>query len=187
MSYNFFADKEDKLQIIDFIFRETDLRIFDHSSPSGEDIREYFKVEEIADKFELHYGGRFAACFQLWSPNHGSRPLFRKINLDPKKCKGHTFRYSTDGWGLIQLYFGGVESNGLNQSHIGHFNRKEAAKNESITHFNGRVNDWNWTEIEKTSRKLKNHIHNSLAIRKIGSVGVLLAAERLVNHEIQLI
>jgi len=26
-----------------------------------------------------------------------------RIDLNPKKCKGHTFRYRTDGWGVIQF------------------------------------------------------------------------------------
>lgn len=182
MTYDFFANKTDKLEILDFIFKETDLKIYDLGSPYGLEICEYNSVNDIDSKFDLDNGDKFAMTFQLWTPRHKGKPVFRKINLDPKHCNGHTFRYSTDGWGLIQLYFGGLKNNELNQSHIGHFTEREALKNENITTFNGRVNSWDWTEIQSTSRMLKNYIHNKLSIRKIGSLGVLKGADLLEKN-----
>jgi hypothetical protein len=132
MTYDFFANKTDKLEILDFIFKETDLKIYDLGSPYGLEICEYKSVNDIDSKFDLDNGDKFAMNFQLWTPRHKGKPVFRKINLDPKHCNGHTFRYSTDGWGLIQLYFGGLKNNELNQSHIGHFTEKEALKNEIL-------------------------------------------------------
>ena len=186
MTYNFFADKADKLVILDFIFKETDLHIYDFGSPYGQEICEYKNIDEIDSKFDLSNGDKFAVSFQLWAPRHKGKPLFRKVNLDPKHCDGYTFRYSTDGWGLIQLYFGGLKNNALNQSHIGHFNEMGALKNESTSSFNGKVNDWNWAEIQATARKLKYQIHNKLAIRKIGSLGVLSGADNLEKKGIKL-
>jgi hypothetical protein len=142
MTYNFFADKTDKLIILDYIFSETDLRVFDLYSAIGEEICTYKSAEEIATKFDLENGDKFAVTFQLWAPRHRGKPAFRKIELDPKRCKGHTFRYSTDGWGMIQLYFGGMKNNLLHQSHIGHFNEKGAAKKEGTNNFNGNVRQW---------------------------------------------
>jgi hypothetical protein len=184
MTYDFFADKADKLKILDYIFNETDLQVYDLGSPYGQEICEYKSIEEISSKFDLDNGDKFAVTFQLWSPRHKGKPLFRKIDLDPKRCNGHTFRYSTDGWGLIQLYFGGLKNNELNQSHFGHFNESGALKNESSTALNGKVNDWDWSEIQATSRKLKYQIHNKLATRKIGSFGVLAGADILEKQGI---
>ena len=166
MTYNFFADKTDKLEILDFIFKETDLQVYDLGSLYGQEICEYKTVEEILSKFDLDNGDKFANTLQLWTPRHKGKPIFRKVDLDPKRCKGNTFRYSTEGWGLIQLYFGGLKNSELNQSHIGHFNEVGALRNESATIFNGKVSDWDWTEIQSTSRKLKYQIHNKLATRK---------------------
>ena len=113
MTYDFFADKADKLEILDFIFEETDLEVYDLSSPYGQEICQYRTVDEISSKFDLDDGDKFAVTFQLWAPRHKGNPLFRKIGLDPRHCNGHTFRYSTDGWGLIQLYFGGLKTMNL--------------------------------------------------------------------------
>jgi hypothetical protein len=186
MTYDFFADKADKLEILDFIFKDTDLHVYDLSSAYGQEICQYKTVDEVLSKFDLDNGDKFAVTFKLWTPRHKGKPLFRKIDLDPKRCNGHTFRYSTEGWGLIQLYFGGLKNNELNQSHIGHFNEKGALKWEENNKVNGLVSLWDWTEIQATSRKLKYQIHNKLATRKIGSFGVLSGADKLEKQGIKL-
>ncbi|MNK52713.1 hypothetical protein D3C87_716550 [compost metagenome] len=184
MNYNFFADKTDKLEILEFIFKETDLYVYDLGSSYGQEICQYKTVDEISSKFDLDNGDKFAVTFQLWAPRHKGKPIFRKVDLDPKHCKGHTFRYSTEGWGLIQLYFGGIKNNELSQSHIGHFNEKGALKWEETNKVNGLVSLWDWTEILATSRKLKYQIHNKLTTRKIGSFGVLTGADKLEKQGI---
>jgi hypothetical protein len=186
MTYDFFANKSDKIKLLDFIFEETDLKVFDLASPYGQEISEYKSTDEITSKFDLENGGQSCATFQLWTQRFGGDILFRKVDLNPKYSDGHTFRYSTDGWGLIQLYFGGQQDNVLFHSHIGHFNEKGASRRESTNHFNGKVDKWNWKEIEQTSRKLKNQIHNKIAIRKIGSYEVLPGADKLSTDGIKL-
>jgi hypothetical protein len=186
MTYGFFADKEDKLEVLDFIFTETDLRVYDKDSPYGLQICEYKAVDEISSKFDLVSGDKFALAFQLWSPRHEGEPRFRKVDLDPKRCNGHTFRYSTDGWGMIQLYFGGLKGNQLNLSHLGHFNEKGALKWEATNKINGPVSLWNWTEIQVTSRRIRHYIHGNMAVRKIGSLGVLHGADELEKQGVTL-
>ena len=181
MTYDFFADKADKIEILEFIFKDTDLQVYDLGSQYGQEIRQYKTSNEIYTKFDLEID-EFGTTFQLWTPRHKGKPIFRKVDLDPKRCNGHTFRYATEGWGLIQLYFGGLKNNELKHSHIGHFNEKGALKWEE----NGLVSSWDWTEIQATSRKLKYQIHNKLATRKIGSFGVLSGADKLETQGIKL-
>jgi hypothetical protein len=143
-------------------------------------------VDEIISKFDLTHGGQFAVPFQLWTERHKGELLFRRIDLDPKRSDGHTFRYATAGWGLIQLYFGGLENNELNQSHIGHFNEKGAVAKAASGGFNGKVNSWDWGEIQKSSRKIKYHLHSKLAVRKMGSAGVLAGAMKMEQQGVLL-
>lgn len=186
MTYDFYADKTDKLSVLDFIFNQTDLQVFDLTSPYGQEIFQFKSSEEIATKFDLVNGGKFGVTFQLWTPRHKGKPVFRKVDLDPKHCNGHTFRYSTDGWGMIQLYFGGIKNNILSQSHIGHFSEAGAAKWEGTNKFNGSVNDWDWKEVQATSKKLKRYIHSQLAEKRLGSIDVLLGASKLQGQGIEL-
>lgn len=185
MTYNFFADEADKIEILNFIFNETDLQIFDLGSDYGQKINRYENIDTITSKFNLTE--EISITFELWSPRFKAAPNFRRVELNPKYCKGHTFRYATEGWGMIQLYFGGLKQtrfDGLLQtrlykSHIGHFNQNGASKWEGINIDNGKVNQWDWKEIEKTSSQLKYHLHNKLAVKKLGSFGILKGAENL--------
>jgi hypothetical protein len=186
MNYNFFAVKDDKLDILDYIFNETDLHIYDLSSKFGQEINEYKSVSEIVSSFDLDNGSEFAVTFQLWTQRHKGSPIFRKIILNPQNAQGYTFRYSSDGWGLIQLYFGGFRNNELNHSHIGHFDERGALLNEVSNPFNGKVNSWDWNEIQATSRKLKYYIHNRLSVRKIGSFGVLKGVDLIEKQDFKL-
>ena len=181
MTYDFFANKSDKINLLDFIFRETDLKIYDLASSYGQEISEYKTTDEIAKKFDLENARQLSPTFQLWTPRFGGNIFFRKIDLNPEYCNGHIFRYSADGWGLIQLYFGGHKDNILFHSHIGHFNEKGALKSQDTNKSIDNVDKWNWKIIEQTSRQLKNQIHNKLAAKKIGRYGVLPGADILSN------
>jgi len=193
MTYDFFADESDKIEVLNYIFRETDLQVFDHYSALGQQVTEYKTTEQIVSKFDLRNGDKFSVTFNLWTPRLKGDLIFRKVNLDPKRCNGHTFRYSTDGWGLIQLYFGGIKNHAfhnapkssvLNVSHIGHQSQKRAMAWEGVTQGNGQVSKWDWKEVEKTGRALKYHIHTHLAKRKIGSVDILHGADKLEEQGI---
>lgn len=186
MNYNFYAGENDKLEIIEFIFNETDLKIYDFYSPYGEKICKYSSAKEMAEKFDFISGGKFALTFSLWSPRHKGKPIFRRIELNPKYCNGHTFRYSTDGLGMIHLYFGGIKNKYLALSNIVHISERRARIYESPIFFKSKVDKWNWKEINKTSRKIKYRIHKKMAVDKIGSIGVLKQANELRNNEITL-
>ena len=79
MTYNFYADQTDKLSLLEFIFNQTDLQVFDLASPYGKEICEYKSSEEISVKFDLVNGDKFAITFQLWTPRHKGKPVFRKV------------------------------------------------------------------------------------------------------------
>lgn len=156
MNFNFYADKKDKEQLLHFIFNDTDLHIYELSSAPGTEVQLYKNVEAIADKMETIPG---PAYFQLWSPSFLGNITFRKIDLDPRRCNGHTFRYVTDGLGLIQLYLGKEKDAVLQKSHIGHFSEKGAIRNENFAAT--KAAQWNWKEIECVSRLLKYTIQKS--------------------------
>lgn len=47
MNYNFYADKKDEGEVFDFIFSETDLKIYDLSSTYDREICDYKSTSEI--------------------------------------------------------------------------------------------------------------------------------------------
>jgi hypothetical protein len=186
MTYDFFADAEDKIALLDYIFKETDLQVFDLASALGADIKEYNTVADITSCFDLKNNTPNGVHFQLWSPQFGGQIEFQRVNLNPDSRNGHTFRYNTRGWGLIQLYLQGINGNRLMASHIGHFNRAGALKWEAIHQDIGSVDSWDWKAIQKTSSHLKYLLHKRLSVKTIGSRGVLAGAEKLEKNGIKL-
>ena len=186
MNYDFFASASDKKSILDFIFKETNLRVFELYSEYGQEITEYKNTQKIISTFKLDTENHLPTTFNLWSDDFRGEILFRRIELDPKSCDGHTFRFATNGWGLIQLYLEELKTDTLKYSHLGHFNQKGALGREGINNFMGKADLWNWKIIEQASRKLKYYIHNKLAVRKVGGFGILPGADILEKTGIKL-
>ena len=187
MNFDFFADEPDKLTLLELIFNETALKIFELSSPFGQLVQEYKNVSDVISKFDLKNENAGPIHFQLWSPDFKAEPLFRRVELNPKYCQGHTFRYVTDGWGLIQLYLGGIKNNQLKHSHIGHFEQKSALIWEVSNHDKGKVDDWDWAEIQKASRKLKSLLNTRLVINKVNTFSICKGAHLLQQQGTELV
>jgi hypothetical protein len=184
MNYDFFANKEDKIEVIEFILKNTDLRIFDSYSEPESEIMEYKTIEDFNSKLNIE--NEIDLHFQLWNKSFGRDIEFERIELNPKYCNGKKYRFASRGFGLIQLYFGKLEKNVLSKSHIGHFNEKGAKKLENIRNRNEKTKDWNWIEISKNSRKLQYEISQKLAVKKVNSYGILKGAESLQNKKVTL-
>lgn len=184
MNYDFFANSTDKIQLLEFIFAETDLQVFDLASEFSQEICQYKSSTEIAEKFDLEKGGQFSITFQLWSPRFVGEVLFRRVELNPQYCNGHTYRYSTEGWGLIQLYLGGCHQNHLHYSHIGHFEEKGALKRDDLSQQKGTATQWNWQEVKATSGKLRRQIQK-VAVAKIGSYSIMRGADELRRNGVE--
>lgn len=185
MNYNFLATEIDKIQVFNFIFEQTDLQVFDLSSEFSQKVCQYKSTSEVVAKFDLENGGQFAVTLQLWSPRFGGEVIFRKVNLNPERCEGHTFRYATGGWGLIQLYLGGCQRNSLYHSNIGHFNEKGALARVDDDTTLAEVKRWNWKEIVSMSGRLRRQI-TKMAVGKFDGIDVLPGADSLRKSGVEL-
>ena len=176
MQFNFFALYPDKISLLDYIFNDTGFRIFDHYSTYGQELKEYKSSHEIAQTFDLTNGRANSLQLALWNPNHGETNIVRRVDLNPKYCNGHTFRYSATGWSLQQLYFGGQSNNTLYYSTLQGFNEKGAIDKDTINS-NRKAHLLNWTQIKSDQRRLKYFIETKLATRKIGTSLILKSAD----------
>ena len=188
---DFYAARDDMLSVLEFICADGDFRIFEHSSEFGQELREFTSPQEIADTFDLGTcpgKHRFSALLSLYVPIASDAFNVRKIDLNPDSCDGHTFRYEPNGWGLIQLYFGGVSERGLHHSHTNHNSEKRAKKWETTYADElGSVDAWDWKTLSKVSGRLRYHIRNRLAVEKHGSRPVLPSAKTMVDAGCELL
>ncbi len=175
MNYNFFAYKNDIKLILDFIFNELELQVYDRYSEIGKELLEYKSTADV-----LAHNGTAKSSLQMLSLYHdkfGLPPNIRTINLNSGKC-----RYATEGIGLISLHFGHLEDKGLQLSNLIHFTEKGAKKVASAD----RITQVHWQEINKVSRKLKQFIDKKLSVQKIGKYAILDDANQLLQSGVDL-
>ena len=172
MTYDFFASIDDQVQILEFIFSSSDLHVYELSSSPEKEIQEFKDVSSVVSYLKTQ---NRSAYFQLWSPDFSCKPTFRRVDLNPKYCNGHTFRYATDGVGLIQLYLGVSNEKLLVKSHVGHFEERGA-----IARFGSEATLWNWPNIRAISGKIKRVVQQ-MAVDQQNGRDVLKGASELYN------
>ena len=163
---SFFGAREDLEQVIDFLFGETDFRIFELYSEFGEELREFTTFHELDEVLNIgrdEHGNSYAALLSLWSPSVMRRPPITRVRLDPKYCNGHTFRYTLGNSGTIRLYFGGRYRRVITKSYLGHAAQRGAQSKA----------------LSKLSNRVSYHISRRLAVAKVPGRPVLAAAYQL--------
>ena len=102
---NFYAVKEDRAIIFDYIFNNTDLKIYEEYSECDREIVLYESIECIEHKIDTEMR---ISQFVLYSKNLGGKLGIRKINLNPNP-QGHKIRYVSEGWGsyicILERFF----------------------------------------------------------------------------------
>lgn len=178
---DFFGIRSDFEQVFAFLFAETDFRVFESSSEFGKPIREFGSFADLCGAFDIgrdKNGNGHAALLQLWSPSIMPEPQIERINLDPTKCDGFTFRIRISGYGLVQLYLGGVHDRVITKSHYGHFSERGAARW-------GDVSKVNWGALSKLSGKVQRYVRK-LGAGKVPGRPVLAGAYKLSTEGYEL-
>lgn len=168
MNFDFYSDRSDAIKILEFIFCETDLVLFDLHSDYGQEVDRYESFDDAEQRL-IKDASETSTLFQAWSPRHLGSPRFDQVKLNPQRCDGYTFRYSTLGFGMIQLYFHFPRKVRLSPSHIGHFEERGAYARRDFAP-QDKVAAWDWFEIRRTSRRLKYHIQKHLAVEKVSDL-----------------
>lgn len=186
---DFYAAEKDLFEVLDIVFSQAKCRVFESYSPFREELAEFATVQDIAGRYPIGKckGNSHSVLLQLLPHGAGASMQIEKINLKPEKCGGHTFRYRASGWGLIQLYLGGIGPYGLVHSHTNHNSEKRAMAWEATFPEFAPASAWDWKTITQFSSQLNRVIRNRLAVTKVGPRPVLSQASELINSGIVLV
>jgi hypothetical protein len=177
VNLNFFAAEADQRAVLDFLFSSTDVRVFESYSEYDAKLREFRSTDDLAATFQLGadlHGNGDSILLQLWSPSVMRDLIITRFALNPRACKGHTFRHRIEGGGLMQLYFGGICDRVVTKSHFGHQSEVRAEKwgvNKSV----------NWEALKTVSNRIHYHIGKRLSAGKARSMPVLPQALELAK------
>ncbi len=176
---DFYALAGDCEQVLDFIFAQPGWTLYELYSQWDKPVRVFSSTKSVRDSVDLC---RESTHFQLYAPEMGGGVQFHRI----ERNMGETVRYSTEGWGLIQVYFGSLHDGLLTNSHTNHNSETRAYNWSATTHDLGDIDEWNWSGVERTSGKLVRFIRK-LGVAKHGSQPVLKQAyESLQGDAIRL-
>lgn len=182
---DFYALPADAEEILGFIFEQPGWVLHELSSLPNAKVRSYTSLApllEAADSWSQ------ALRFQLHTPEMGGRPHYRRIKLNAGAIPGATFSYSTEGWGLIQLYFEVPSGAHLAASHTNHNSEARARKCEpTYPQQADRVADWNWSEVSRASGRLNGFVRARSAAKQ-GSRPILPRAhEAMATGQLALV
>lgn len=182
---DFFACGDDHRVILEHIFDHLPCRIFELSSRFDSELAEFSSLSDVERHFDINDWAsteRPSLLLTIYAADANGPLSFRRIALDSTECDGAKFRYSCDGWGLIQLYLESPRQGNLRNSHT-HHNSEKRAGNWSPTYPEmGDAADWNWAAVNSFSRKLNRFIRKS-GVHKIGSRVVLPCAFEFMETE----
>lgn len=170
---DFYAADDDWFGVLESVFDLGLFRVFEsHSEPDCE-LREFQAATDVPDGPR----GRHLALFVVGA---GPEPTARRIDFLPGVSDDTTFRYCCEGWGLIQLHYGGsIRAQELRWSHTNHNTEKRASAWATTTPRLGDPAAWNWAAVTGASGKL-NRVIRRMAVSKIGSHPVLPHAAQFI-------
>lgn len=165
-------------RILEAVFAQGGWQLYELNSRPDQPLRRFNSTTDLAAAFDL---GTRDSHFQLYTPSMGGGVLMRRIELHPGAVAGASHRFAAEGYGLIQLYFGSLQGDGiLSRSHTNHFSEKRAKAAAEMNADSGSPAEWDWTVVLQTSRRLVRMIR-SLAVSADGPRLVLPEAKAAVD------
>lgn len=154
---DFYGLKTDLVNVLSFIYNETDIVIFESYSEYDRDLRHFATLADLQNTFEIGKSPKGQMLLQLWSPSVIQEPKPRRIEL---KVKGFSFRYSVEAVGLIQLYLGGLKDNEIVESHYGHWSQAGAEQRSVLP-----TDACDWEALKKLSGRLQRFVRGISAAK----------------------
>jgi hypothetical protein len=172
---DFYAVGEDQTAVLNAMFDLGLFRVFETYSAPDAELREFDGPDEVPhDPHGPH--------LMLYAFGSGPEPTAHRIDLRPGALGDATFRYTCQGWGLIQLLLANLfEGTELRWSHTNHNTEKRAMKWADVTPDVGHPSEWDWPAMTRASNRL-NRVIRSMAVGKRGSRPVLLQADQLISR-----
>ena len=164
------------------VLAEPGCRLFESYSEFEQPLREFGSWSELAAAYAVGTCRRRGdtLLLQVWPTTACADVQIRRYAVKPNMCNGTTWREQLAGWGMIQLYLGGVASEGLVASHTNHNSEKRALAFEPFAEaVKAPAAAWDWQEVIRISSRWNRRLRGPLAIARNGSRPVLAQAAAL--------
>jgi hypothetical protein len=182
---SFYAIPDDWLRIVEFIFSNDEWVLYELSSLPDRKTRSFRSIDEVR---KVVCPGEESYFFCLYSPAMGGSVQFRKIIFAPGAVPGATYRYATEGCGLISFHVHSPWKGHLRPCETNHFSARGAAKWEPVREgLSSSVDDWNWKQIRSVSNRLNRYIRSLCVAKERGRLVMAGARSAIDSGEIELV
>ena len=183
---DFYALWPDLGEVLGFIFAQPGWRLMELSSEPERPLREFRREQELLDAFPELESLAGPIHLQLYSEHMEGAVRIRRIDFKAKPKLPPTYRYESNGWGLIQLYLGFLRDGRLTPCHTNHNSEARALAWEPHGSDLGPVSAWNWAEVTRTSVRLNRFIRKLSADKSCSRPILKSAAEARARGLLQL-
>jgi hypothetical protein len=181
---DFYAAGTDHRSVLDFLLTHGECDIYELASRFEKPLQQFRSLSDFEAHFAIadwRIGSSVTMHLQLYAHRSGGHFIARRVSLNPESCNGATFRYSAEGWGLIQLYLEAPRHGRLSSSHTNHNSAKRAEVWSDTIENLGSPSDWDWNRVSSFSGRLNRFIR-SLAVAKDRSRPILPHAAALQSE-----
>ncbi len=142
-------NQENLDRFIDFLFEFERPKVWQEYSDYGQKLKEFHSPKEVREVI----GNPKNSILAIYFPRTKGSLDFRKINLVPEACDGHTFRFQVRGWALFHLYLDYKRPH-LIGCRISCNSQKRAEAWYSTMREMGNPGRWDWKEVESIGRAI---------------------------------
>jgi hypothetical protein len=175
---DFYAVHEDVIALGDFIFANTDCKIYASASNPHSGPHCFTHTKELYDGFLVN--GLLLA--DMYSPAMRGKVIVSRRDWEAKDWRPAGWRYDVTGWGLIQLYLEGIREGRILVSHTNHNTEKRVLAREDVYRDRlGRAAAWDWKAITAISSKINRFIRK-VSPSKSGPLPIMPAAYKLLSE-----
>ncbi|MDO6471317.1 hypothetical protein [Maribacter sp. 1_MG-2023] len=124
--------------------------------------KEIVRIQTLSEfKYYLEDGlanGNVHFGFGIYNPEFKGKFFTSRIKLNPKYCNGKTYRFNTNGWGVIYLHLDLQKNENEIECRVS-VNSKTRAQNWNNTNPEfGNPELWEWKIVESNARKIINRL-----------------------------
>lgn len=177
---DFYAVGDDHRAILKFVFDELACDVYELGSEPGRTCAQFRSLDEIMSlyRFTDWAEQNRSLLLQLHPHDAGGKVTFKETILKYPASPDKAVTYSSQGWGLIQLYLQPPRKGILQNSHTNHNSETRAHNWHSTITDMGNPSEWNWPAVNRCSRRLNSFIRKS-AVDQVHSQVVLPQAQSM--------
>lgn len=141
-------------ELIEFAFNNGEPSVSQAYSDFDSPLRRFRTANELIADIDFNFAnGHKNLSYAANFPDTQGHVIERRISLNPKRCGGHTWRYSVEGWGVFQLQLE-QKPDGLVECRIAVNSSKRAAGwADAIPEFETPA-QWDWKAVESHAGRL---------------------------------